>query len=244
MALNQDYPVQPFLEIIARYQVTRTPSLLTTYTTERLPVIAETLKLTTQVLSKTVALATSIAQDTLQHNQRVHILGVNYHLSPIVLDDFTPHPADVDTYGPIHMTDLVADDRAPDAPSLLAYVGGPDGAVILLPEPHRLFDIFRPCYHTVLLSTVDVAWAKVMTRSIDLDPAIVPKVVVIPRSTPDPNECDSDLDIILRDDEGHAFGGCHVGKEECRIFVVRPDGFLANRQRGRRFTPVLEWFLW
>ncbi|KIJ09782.1 hypothetical protein PAXINDRAFT_17148 [Paxillus involutus ATCC 200175] len=109
---------------------------------------------------------------------------------------------------------------------MLAYGGGPDGAVILLPDPHRLFDIFCPCYHTVL-STVDVAWAKVMTGSIDLDPPIVPKVVVMPRSTPDPNEFDSDLDICLRDDDGHAFGGSHVGKEEFGIVVVRPDGLLA-----------------
>ncbi|KIJ07296.1 hypothetical protein PAXINDRAFT_50373, partial [Paxillus involutus ATCC 200175] len=56
--------------------------------------------------------------------------------------------------------------------------------------------------------------------------------VVIPRSTPDPNEFDSDLDIILRDDEGHAFGGYHVGQEECRIVVVRPDDFLAMIVRG------------
>ncbi|KAF8836082.1 hypothetical protein BDN67DRAFT_1014983 [Paxillus ammoniavirescens] len=96
---------------------------------------------------------------------------------------------------------LVADDRAPAVPLLLAYVGGLNGAVISLPESHRLFNIFRLCYHTVLLSTVNVAWVKVMTRNIGLDPATVPKVV---RSTPDPNECDSDPDIGLRDDEGHA----------------------------------------
>ncbi|KAF8836567.1 hypothetical protein BDN67DRAFT_1014602 [Paxillus ammoniavirescens] len=142
----------------------------------------------------------------IQHNERVHILGINYHLSTIVLDDFTSHPANVDTYGLIHMTDirLVASDRAPDATSFLAYVGGPNCAAILLPEPHRLFATFRPCHHTILLSAVAVAWAKVVTRSIDLDLAIVRKVVVIPRSTPNSNECDSDPDIGLRDDEGHA----------------------------------------
>ncbi|KIJ13213.1 hypothetical protein PAXINDRAFT_81599, partial [Paxillus involutus ATCC 200175] len=207
-------------------------SLLATYTTERLPVIAEMLKLTTQVLNRTVALTTNTAQDTLQHNQRMHMLGVNYRCSPIVLDEFTPHPADVDAYGPIHMTDLVAGDRAPDAPSLQPYEGGPDGAVVALHERQRLFDIFRPWYHTILLFTADIAWAKVVARSINLDPTIIRKVVVIPGSAPDPDECGSDLDIILRDDEEHAFGGYHVGKEESRIFVVRPDGFLGAIVKG------------
>ncbi|KAF9218777.1 hypothetical protein BS17DRAFT_790752 [Gyrodon lividus] len=208
------------------------PFLLTTYTTERVPVIAEMLKLTTQVLSKTVVLTTNTAQDTLQHNQRMHMLGVNYRLSPIVLDEFTPHPADVDSYGPIHMTSLVAGDRAPDASALLAYEGGLDGTAVMLSESHMLFDIFRPWYHTILLFTADVAWAKAMARSVVLDPTIIRKVVVIPKAAPDPKECDPDLDFILRDDEGHAFAGYHVGEEESRIFVVRPDGFLGAIIKG------------
>ncbi|KAF9237989.1 FAD binding domain-containing protein [Melanogaster broomeanus] len=208
-------------------------SLLTTYTTERVPVIAEMLKLTTQVLRKTVVLTTNTAQDTIQHNQRMHMLGVNYRTSPIVLDEFTPHPEDVDSYGPIHTTGLVAGDRAPDASALLAHVGGPNGAVVVLPEPRKLFDIFRPWYHTVLFFTADVAWAQAVARSVDLHPTVIRKVVVIPKSAPDPKECNSDIDSLLRDDEGHAFEGYHVGIGESRVFVVRPDGCLGAIVKGK-----------
>ncbi|KIJ59286.1 hypothetical protein HYDPIDRAFT_118715 [Hydnomerulius pinastri MD-312] len=208
-------------------------SLLTTYTTERVPVIAEMLQLTTQILNKTVAPTTSTAQDTLQRNQRMHMLGVNYRLSPIVVDELTPHPEDVDSYGPILASGLVAGDRAPDAPFLKAYVEETSG-VVARPGRLRLFDLFRAWYHTVLLFTTDVAWAASIARSITLDPSLVRKVVILPSSAPGGSEAYiSDFDFILHDDEGHAFKGYHVGTEDCKVFVIRPDGFVGAVVVGR-----------
>ncbi|KAF8836326.1 hypothetical protein BDN67DRAFT_984010 [Paxillus ammoniavirescens] len=89
-----------------------------------------------------------------------------------------------------------------------------DGTVVMLPELHRLSDIFRPCYHTILLIPADIDQTKGMARGIELDSPPSAKLWLSPDR---PNECD---------DDGRAFRGYHIGKAKPRTYVMRPDDFL------------------
>ncbi|KAH7884926.1 FAD binding domain-containing protein, partial [Phlebopus sp. FC_14] len=208
------------------------PSLLTTYTTERIPVIAEMLQLSTQLLDKTVKLTADTAQGALQRSERMHMLGVNYRSSPIVIDEYDRGTEYVDAYGPIRASCLVAGDRAPDAPSLVPTVVNRTGPVTVS-ESIRLFDLFRPSFHTVLLFTTDVAWAVSTVQAIEVDRDVIRWVMVIPQSAPSFTESFPPFDLILHDREGHAYRGYHVEMEDSKVFVVRPDGVLGAIVRGR-----------
>ncbi|KIK20926.1 hypothetical protein PISMIDRAFT_12671 [Pisolithus microcarpus 441] len=118
-------------------------SLLDTYTTERLPVIAEMLGITTQIHkqmfgesgsghtpqsiangngnSKSIG---SNLERAMRRKKNVYMLGVNYRSSPIVVDEFvstlggSAHSA----YGEMQEGVLQAGDRAPDAPNLVSVI--------------------------------------------------------------------------------------------------------------------------
>ena len=110
-------------------------SLLDSYTTERLPVIAEMLNITTGMLNN-IREAPTI-EGALAREERLNMLGVNYRTSPIVVDEFT-NAEPVNAYRVLDEGELVAGDRAPDAPGLVVLAGGAET---------RLFDVFSPTYH-------------------------------------------------------------------------------------------------
>jgi len=68
------------------------------------------------------------------------MLGVNYRTSPIILDEFSAKDPWTAAYGDEHPGELIAGDRAPDAPGLV------EGAATT-----RLLDVFEPTHHTVLI---------------------------------------------------------------------------------------------
>ncbi|KAF8441709.1 hypothetical protein L210DRAFT_2088207 [Boletus edulis BED1] len=63
-------------------------TLLDAYTTERLPVIAEMLHLTTGSFHKLRSAPT--IEGAMRHERQMNMLGVNYRSSPIVLDARKP----------------------------------------------------------------------------------------------------------------------------------------------------------
>ncbi|KAH7928575.1 hypothetical protein BV22DRAFT_192143 [Leucogyrophana mollusca] len=190
-------------------------SLLSTYNTERLPVIAEMLGITTELLDRTVGRTESTQENAFERGQRLYMLGVNYRFSPIVVDEFTP-AGPVNAYGLVQDGRLVAGDRAPDAPDLVDINQG---------KTKRLFDIFRPAYHTVLVFAPDPAIAAPLLSAVSqYDSSILRSVVVVPSSSTLPTATGTASDLVLVDQGGHAYGGYLVKEGETRIVVVRPDG--------------------
>ncbi|EGN99578.1 hypothetical protein SERLA73DRAFT_159829 [Serpula lacrymans var. lacrymans S7.3] len=189
-------------------------SLLDSYTTERLPVIAEMLDITTALLKKTMA-RDSNKEEVFERNQRLYMLGVNYRSSPIVLDEVIP-PSDVkpiDAYGLIQDGSLQAGDRAPDAPGLVDVNSG---------RNVRFFDIFRPHLHTILVFTSDAAKAAhIISELRRYEQNVLRSVIVLPAGLS--TQADSAADVVLEDKEGYAYKHYLVG-DETRVVVVRPDG--------------------
>ncbi|KAH7930840.1 hypothetical protein BV22DRAFT_1138378 [Leucogyrophana mollusca] len=186
-------------------------SLLSTYTAERLPVIAEMLEITTALLNKSVEEAT--AETALTRGQKLYMLGVNYRYSPIVVDEFSD-AGPVDAYGLVQEGVLVAGDRAPDAPKLIRSDG----------EATRLFDVFRPAYHTVLIFAPDTASAsadRLLSALSRYESSVLRSAVVLPASAAWSSTA---ADLTLVDEGGYAYGGYLVKEGETRVVVVRPDG--------------------
>ncbi|EGN99583.1 hypothetical protein SERLA73DRAFT_72393 [Serpula lacrymans var. lacrymans S7.3] len=191
-------------------------SLLDSYTGERLPVIAEMINIATALFNKSTTANSSNAEEAFERNERLYMLGVNYRSSPIVLDEVVP-PSDarpVDAYGLIRDGSLQAGDRAPDAPGLLDVKGA--GNV-------RLFDIFRPHLHTVLVFTSDASKAaRIISELRRYEQSVLRSVIVLPAGSSTQTDSAA-ADIVLEDKEGYAYKHYLVG-DETRVVVVRPDG--------------------
>ncbi|KAI6154823.1 hypothetical protein BKA82DRAFT_23200 [Pisolithus tinctorius] len=218
-------------------------SLLDTYSAERLPVIAEVLTVTAEMYKRTYRepqaehtprsttddkdndsseLSGSKLQRSLHRGKNLYMLGVNYRTSPIVIDEFTPAPTSADAhraYGDIQEGVLQAGDRAPDAPDL-APVFTPNRAAPTsstpsteVPESTRLFDIFAPTYHTVLIFTPALTFPAVRSVFAALKQSIAK------------SESNQIIGVeIFVDQAGHAYRGYIVEREQIKVVVVHPDG--------------------
>ncbi|KAI6008117.1 FAD binding domain-containing protein [Pisolithus orientalis] len=237
-------------------------SLLDTYTTERLPVITEMLGLTIEILKLTFgeskATDAQISADGSDNTKKVksnleramhrgknmYMLGVNYRTSPIVVDEFAPvsilgvavvHSA----YGSIQEGVLRAGDRAPDAPGLLPVLqtGGPGIT--------RLFDIFAPMYHTVLIFAPALVVPVVLSVLATLKQGVpnnglVRPLIVLPGRPFDLDGGVETLSVqdqaagaeIVVDQAGHAYRGYVIEKDKSKVIVVRPDGVVGAIARG------------
>ena len=85
------------------------PTLLDTYDSERLPVIAEMLNITTGILNKISGPGS--VEHTMRRDQTMTMLGVNYRRIPIVIDEVTKAEP-VRSYRALDESTLVAGDRA------------------------------------------------------------------------------------------------------------------------------------
>ena len=199
-------------------------TLLDSYTTERLPVIAEMLNLTTGIFNH---LRSSVSLEaSMRREKRMDMLGVNCRSSPIVLDEFTQGEP-VSAYGMLEEGVLVAGDRAPDAPEL---------GVVAAQATHRaetetrLFNVFCPVYHTVLVFAPDVVASADVLEVLKRYPGdVIRPVIVLPQGsevTPG-----AQADVII-DRGGHAYRGYLAVKGEKRVVVVRPDGVVGAMVRG------------
>ncbi|KAA1469142.1 hypothetical protein DENSPDRAFT_848696 [Dentipellis sp. KUC8613] len=205
------------------------PSLLDSYETERLPVIKEMLQRTTSILNRTfvtengksmpAAPKDNDAESPWTRPTQLNQLGVDYRWSPIIVDEvvnglelkdkdeakvLTASTYVVEEGGRLH-----AGDRAPDSPGLVDLKTG--GTM-------RLFNIFGPDHHTLLVFTNGDAAS-------DLGPlARIPKglvctVVLRSQDAGAPADVAAGVDLVLQDKEGHAYSAY-----DARVVVVRPDG--------------------
>jgi len=182
-------------------------SLLDSYTTERLPVIAEMLSQTTAILNQTF----QADKDDIKPWIRGFALkqfGVNYRGSPIVLDERTME----DVSGSPYSNDderICAGDRSPDAPGLIDSSG----------KQTRLFDMFKPWLHTVLIFGDDLA-PSVLQALKQYPEKTIQALCIVPKDTP------SHIDTVLEDRDGHAYTGYAVDRTRSTVVIVRPDGMI------------------
>lgn len=192
------------------------PSLLQSYNDERLPVIADMLGQTTLIHNRTFSNPTSPDDTSVYDRGGVLLqLGVNYRWSKIVVDEQEGDgAATTDPYGKVSDGRLRAGDRAPDAPAL-TVLRGEEGPTT------RLFDVFEPTHHTVLIFSNDAARHAFVLSALSTYPKDIMRIVSIIRLGE--NVDDERLDFVLQDTKGHAYGA-YALTEGCDVVVVRPDG--------------------
>ncbi|KAI6018035.1 hypothetical protein PISMIDRAFT_690216 [Pisolithus microcarpus 441] len=191
--------------------------------------------------------------------KNMYMLGVNCRTSPLVVDEFVPTPASGvavvhGAYGNIQEGILRAGDRAPDAPGLVPIVKSNRAASntlvpSLLPaeglQGTRLFDIFAPTYHTILIFvpvSADPVVSSVLAALQHCIPenGLVRLLVVLPNTLPDLDggvETSSVQDQVhgaevLVDRAGHAYRGYLIENDEVKVVVVRPDGVVGAIVHG------------
>lgn len=181
-------------------------TLLDSYNTERLPVIAEMLAQTTALLDKTFQ-SKKGDYNAWKRGGVLHMFNVNYRGSPVVMDqrtteDVSSHPYSNDDGR------ICAGDRAPSASGLLGSTG----------TPVALFDVFKPLLHTVLVfSEAPRLQISESTQAFAQDIQIV---TVRPQGA----TATAGGSGILDDVEGHAYAAYAVTKGFDTVVVVRPDG--------------------
>ena len=201
------------------------PTLLGSYDSERLPVIAEMLNITTGILN---LLQGSGGMDQVMHREdKLTMLGVNYRCSSIVVDEVT-NAVPVSSYRVLDESSLVAGDRAPDAPGLSVVKAGAQVTET------RFFDLFKATYHTALVFCPDVGSAEDIIGALSSHPRdIIRIVVVLPQDAvaTESSAVTSRADVVV-DSVGHAYRAYLTAKGEKRVVVVRPDGVAGAIVRG------------
>jgi len=194
------------------------------------------------------------AERAMTRGKELYMLGVNYRTSPIVIDEFAPVSSIQVSSSYCVPEDgvLRAGDRAPDVPDLRPALPG-NG-----PENTRLFDVFAPTYHTVLIFVPLLSIPVVQQVLSGLErlerkgsEKLVRRMVVLPSDRPPSYENEDAKDMpgevergkfsretiqvdgeVLVDRAGHAYRAYVVGKGETKIVVVRPDGVVGAVVRG------------
>lgn len=186
------------------------PSLLDSYSEERIPVISEMLKITTKLASATFR--ANPDPHAFKRAANLGQLGVHSRWSSIVYDGLrqgdvqfeSTNITPTSTYGEGEGSCLQAGDRAPDAPGLIDASG-----------ETTLFDIFNAARHTVLIfghsrdTTVRAAVAEYPEGLIDV-------VTLLPDGT-------ERREGALVDAQGHAQRGYGV-EAGVAVAIIRPDG--------------------
>ncbi|KAI5999442.1 hypothetical protein EDC04DRAFT_3096085 [Pisolithus marmoratus] len=239
-------------------------SLLGTYTVEQLPMITEMLGYTTEMhnvmfdelgANHTLPLTAdnnnnsknveSNLERGMHCGKNMYMLGVNYHTSPIIIDDLGV-PAIQNAYGEIQEGILRASDHAPDAPGLVPIL--PSSCTLSnvltgsqsngMAADIHMFDLFTSMHHTVIIfmPTLVVPFVQSVLRTLQqvVPKELVRRVVVLPCS---PSELDGHVESwtsseegqvidveVLIDQVGHAYRGYIVEKHKTKVVVIRPDG--------------------
>ncbi|KAI3616818.1 putative monooxygenase [Moniliophthora roreri] len=199
-------------------------SLLESYTTERLPVIAAMLEITTILMRKDFALTGNTERFVRGFETRQ--LGITYRKSPIIVDERYPGENEtVDPYrsgsdGTVH-----AGDRAPEAPGLKHLDSG---------EKTSIFELFNATSHTVLFfgnSISDIQESlEFVTKYLK---NVVKSVLVLPQgSTLSSDSEKALLDHVFVDGDGHAYENYRVRPGDAFAAVVRPDGYIGALAKG------------
>ena len=190
------------------------PHLLDSYSTERLPVIANMLQKTKALLEKAVVLDphnNAPKEDSPYHRGlKLYQLDVNVRGSPIVIDRL-----DEESYKLGKR--LRAGDRAPDAPWIVPLNAG------LRPGAAQLFDIFSSNRHTALIFVNGDGNVKPYLALLKYYPQDTTLPVIVLQQGDG-----RDVEVfgktnVIRDSAGYSWKNYSV-EYGTRIAIVRPDG--------------------
>ena len=216
------------------------PGLLDSYEIERLPVIAEMLRLSTGIFDKMAnSKALQHAGDVMKaeaeanksspdkdapwfRGRKLFQLDLHYRWSPVVFDERFADDgpgAKNDVYGTPGRA-LQAGDRAPDAPDLIVRGGD---------VKTRIFDVIDPTKHIALVfaDTPTLLEALSLCGSLkQLGAGLIRTVLILPKgSTVSSQDGLEGIDVLL-DSEGHAYTGYGILSKEPTIVAIRPDGMV------------------
>ena len=213
------------------YKGLAVPSLLETYTEERLPVISEMLGRTTAILNQNLKLKSDGSNVNKSVRPKIlHQLGVNCRWSPVVIDE-QPEAADMKNAGAYleeDLTVLYAGDRAPEAPGLVKVGEDKDTEKT---GTTSFFSIYGPTHHTVLIFTADPAEAASVLHALNEYPAgTVTTVVVLPKDASPTDVPGAGLTVVDRD--GYAHQAYPPVSKGFSFIVVRPDGVVGAVVKG------------
>ena len=198
------------------------PSLLDTYSEERLPVVAEMLNLTTKLLNLSIDAPANEAG--WKRTGNLNQLGVNYRGSSIVVDQCTDSVTGPDARKAHSAYDigiggvLQAGDRAPDA-SGLVKVKSDDQKLNKLT---RLYKLLSPARHTVLIFGEVADTAATLAAIAKYQQELVRPVVLLRAGAT--NLAQNTTCDVLEDRDGHAYHAYRGAKGANEIVIVRPDG--------------------
>ena len=201
------------------------PSLLNTYTEERLPVVAEMLDLTSKILKRAVDEPTNEA--VYKRSGNVNQLGVNYRWSPIVVDQSTGSDKGPDGRKAHSAYDvgvggiLQAGDRAPDAPGLMEVKFNNQKSN----DSTRLFKLLSPTHHTVLIFAEAIDIHATLAAIAKYPKDIVRPVVLLHARTTNMIQQDTGCDVF-EDRDGHVYNAYRGAEGINGIVTIRPDGFI------------------
>ncbi|KAI5117949.1 hypothetical protein M0805_004714 [Coniferiporia weirii] len=212
-------------------------SLLASYEAERRPIIVDMLDKSSGLLKKQRAggqAGTETKDDPLYRERSLSQLTLNFRWSPIVLDErFSDGESRaVDAYGGVG-GGLRAGDRAPDAPGLTmlakrAATVKADGVEEIQKDAVRMFDIFDPTVHTILVFSSDTTFVRDVNEVAQKLPAqLVRTLALIPAGTETQTPVEGPMvDLVLEDSEGHAFTGYELDSTTSTVVIVRPDAMI------------------
>ncbi len=221
------------------YKGLASPELLATYQTERIPVIAHVLAVTSNLYTrlvhrqqddstKTASTEPAPASSTKEatsffkwRNNALRQLEVNYRWSPVVFDARGMQGMDEQTlqahaYEGYPGEPVRAGDRAPEAPGLVDATG----------NETSLFEIFKPNKHTLLVFSPEQPGSK--TEEVVAAARNSPLGSVIQTLVLDRHGVPAAVEgaTAYHDKEGHAHNAYGVAGETLSVVIVRPDGYI------------------
>uniref|UniRef100_A0A8H8CHC0 FAD-binding domain-containing protein n=1 Tax=Psilocybe cubensis TaxID=181762 RepID=A0A8H8CHC0_PSICU len=232
------------------------PTLLDSYNDERVPLVAEMLNITTELLLVgRKALSVGREEATLKRAENLSQLGVNYRGSPMIIDEednignIKAHgegKAFNSRYGNADRGSVVkAGDRAPDAPGL-AKVHHTNS--VERPTT-RLFKLLTPAKHSVLILydlipnaqflAVLERLQKVSALGNVVQVFVIKKPGVIDIIDTSQSPLAEQWISVFEDRGGHVHDAYADPDFTASIFVVRPDGIIGARA-GKDSDEILE----
>lgn len=192
------------------------PRLLDSYSAERLPVIANLLEMTKELLQKTVTLDPhdDIPEEDSPYHRglKLYQLDVNCRGSPVVVDRL-----DKESYKLGKR--LRAGDRAPDAPGIVPLNPG------LQPGTTQLFDIFSSARHIALIFANGNENVKPYLELLKHYPSDTIFPVIVLQQGDERNVEAFGNTSVVRDSAGHSWKS-YSTEHGTKIAIVRPDGYV------------------
>ncbi|KAK7027980.1 hypothetical protein VNI00_015066 [Paramarasmius palmivorus] len=195
-------------------------SLVESYTTERVPLIATMLNLTKDIMRK--ARSGNASFRTLQHGFETRQLGITYRgTSSFFVDERYPiMDEEVDLYRSGLDGTVRAGDRAPEAPGLKRSASDDEDST-------SIYEFFDVTSHTVLLFGRSISEIQGFLDLLAKYPrGLVKTILTLPQGSVSQSYTTSVPNHVLVDTEGHAYTNYRVEPGHTLAIVVRPDGYI------------------